>query len=364
MQSTSVVSLRRNNNSINKDFRVSFSPPFSTSFPFICHLPIKPFSFCSPSNYKTGSKLTPSLIVLSPTCSYGSYKDQPHYLTKASSRSRPCYCHSISNLSHFFFDHLHLDSYPGIRNQQERQDRRVQFKTGRGLFTNMWWVDLKAAVGQRINLEGIVSSASVFVKDRHLALPHVSVPDVRYIDWAELRKRGFRGVVFDKDNTITVPYSLKLWGPLESSIERCKSVFENEVAVFSNSSGLYEYDYDGSKARALEKAIGIKVLRHRVKKPAGTAEEMEKHFGCKSWQLVIVGDRPFTDIVYGNRNGLLTILTEPLSLAEEPFVVRQVRKLEMFLINCWLRRGLKPADHSLLPDVTSSVKDPLQFDKI
>lgn len=39
------------------------------------------------------------------------------------------------------------------------------------------------------------------------------------------------------------------------------------------------------------------------------------------WQ---VGDRPFTDIVYGNRNGFLTILTEPLSLAEEPFIVRQV----------------------------------------
>lgn len=37
-----------------------------------------------------------------------------------------------------------------------------------------------------------------------------------------------------------------------------------------------------------------------------------------------MGDRPFTDIVYGNRNGFLTILTEPLSLAEEPFIVKQV----------------------------------------
>lgn len=88
-----------------------------------------------------------------------------------------------------------------------------------------------------------------------------------------------------------------------------------------------------------------------VKKPAGTAEEIEKHFGCKSSQLLMVvknvlnslniwfhflfkncsiiyfwqvGDRPFTDIVYGNRNGFLTILTEPLSLAEEPFIVKKV----------------------------------------
>lgn len=104
----------------------------------------------------------------------------------------------------------------------------------------MWWADLKAAVGQRINVEGVVSSVAVFVKDRHLALPHVLVPDVRYIDWAELHRRGFRGVVFDKDNTITAPYCLALWGPVSSSIDRCKSVFGCDIAVFSNSSGNLE----------------------------------------------------------------------------------------------------------------------------
>lgn len=47
--------------------------------------------------------------------------------------------------------------------------------------------------------------------------------------------------------------------------------------------------------------------------------------------LVQVGDRPFTDIVYGNRNGFLTILTNPLSLAEEPFIVRQVGFLSIWI---------------------------------
>lgn len=97
---------------------------------------------------------------------------------------------------------------------------------------------MKAALGQRINVEGIVSSAVVFVKDRHLALPHVTVPDIRYIDWVELHRRGFKGVVFDKDNTITAPYSLTLWGPIGSSVEQCKSVFGHDIAVFSNSAGI------------------------------------------------------------------------------------------------------------------------------
>lgn len=51
------------------------------------------------------------------------------------------------------------------------------------------------------------------------------------------------------------------------------------------------------------------------------------------WLSVLgqVGDRPFTDIVYGNRNGFLTVLTEPLSRAEEPFIVRQVGFCLLFL---------------------------------
>lgn len=121
--------------------------------------------------------------------------------------------------------------------QQTGTRRRVRKSSRRGIFTNMWWADLKGAFGQRFNWEGIVCSVAVFTRDRHLALPHVSVPDVRYIDWAELRRRGFKGVVFDKDNTITAPYCLTLWDPIGPSIEQCKSVFGPNIAVFSNSAG-------------------------------------------------------------------------------------------------------------------------------
>ncbi|KAK6142284.1 hypothetical protein DH2020_022632 [Rehmannia glutinosa] len=224
---------------------------------------------------------------------------------------------------------------------------------GYGISSNMWWTDLKAALGQRINLEGIACSIGILSKDNHLVIPHVTVPDIRYIDWAELKKRGFKGVVFDKDNTITVPYSLSLWEPLESSIEHCKTLFGNNIAVFSNSAGLSEYDPDGRKARALEDAFGIK----GVKKPAGSAEEIEQHFGCESSSLIMVGDRPFTDIAYGNRNGFFTILTEPLSLAEEPFIVRQVRLIEVALVKHWSKKGLKIVSHSLIPDSLKCVKD-------
>ncbi|KAE8734715.1 Haloacid dehalogenase superfamily protein isoform 2 [Hibiscus syriacus] len=176
----------------------------------------------------------------------------------------------------------------------------------------IYWpnLDLRAAVGQRINVEGIVFSVRVFFNDRYLSLPHVAVRDIRCIDWPEIHRRGFKGVVLNTNNTITVPYSLTLSLPLRPSIDKCKDVFGPDIAMFSNSAGLLEYDYDGSKAKKLEGTIGIKVIRLRspydvfveVKKPAGTAEEIEKHFGYKSSQLIMVGDRPFTD-VYGNQDG-------------------------------------------------------------
>ncbi len=39
------------------------------------------------------------------------------------------------------------------------------------------------------------------------------------------------------------------------------------------------YAYAGSEAEALEVALGIPVLRHRDKKPAGGSDDMERHFG-------------------------------------------------------------------------------------
>ncbi|XP_071689422.1 phosphatidylglycerophosphate phosphatase 1, chloroplastic/mitochondrial [Rutidosis leptorrhynchoides] len=258
-----------------------------------------------------------------------------------------------------FFNRFY-DSSPIYLNDKDTNRRKIveiKGESSSGILSNMWWADLKAAVGQRINVEGLLFSVSVITRNRNWVMPHVSVPDIRYIDWAALKKRGFQGVVFDKDNTLTVPYSLSLWGPLGSSLESCKSVFGNNVAVFSNSAGLQEYDPDGRKARALEFVIGIRVIRHKVKKPAGSAEEIERHFGCDASKLIMVGDRPFTDIVYGNRNGFLTILTAPLSLAEEPFIVRQVRRIERALVNRWSKKGLKPANERLLPGALDCVKE-------
>ena len=59
----------------------------------------------------------------------------------------------------------------------------------------------------------------------------------RWIDWKVLRDRGFEGVVFDKDNTLTAPYALAVWPALTASLQECQSVFEGRIALLSNSAG-------------------------------------------------------------------------------------------------------------------------------
>ncbi|MCO5581123.1 hypothetical protein L7F22_034999 [Adiantum nelumboides] len=218
---------------------------------------------------------------------------------------------------------------------------------------------LLSKLGQMLNPAGIASAAHVVLREPQIALPHVEVPDICSIDWNALRLSGFKGVVLDKDNTITAPYVQSIWPSLASSLNDCKKVFEGRVALLSNSAGLYQYDPDGTEAAVLEQALNISVIRHGSKKPSGSSKELEKHFGCDASLLVMVGDRYFTDIVYGNKNGLLTFITKPLTLEGEPFVVKKVRGLEQFLVRRWREKGVLPVKHKLMSSSNQFVKDPI-----
>lgn len=91
------------------------------------------------------------------------------------------------------------------------------------------------------------SGCSVGLPQGHpeLSMPHVSVPDIRWVDWRALRAAGFKGCVFDKDNTLTEPYALEVHEPLAASMRHCMETFEGNIAVLSNSAGLQEFDPKG-----------------------------------------------------------------------------------------------------------------------
>lgn len=54
---------------------------------------------------------------------------------------------------------------------------------------------------------------------------------------------------------------------------------------------------------------------------------------CPAEQMIMIGDRYLTDVVYGNLNGMFTIRPAPLTMKGEPPVVRMVRTAPVILLS-------------------------------
>ncbi|ETI40492.1 HAD phosphatase, family IIIA, variant 1 [Phytophthora nicotianae CJ01A1] len=171
--------------------------------------------------------------------------------------------------------------------------------------------------------------------------------DVTEVPFQTLRDRGFRGVIFDKDNTLTVPHKLEIAPHLAPSLEECRRVFgDSGVVIFSNSAGSTD-DKDGVEAKKIEEELQVAVLRHNQKKPGGITF-VKKHFGEVDPQtLVVIGDRYSTDVLFGNLNGLLTIRTEQFTPESENVVNRQLQRIEKAAVRMLVRAGVKPPTHPL-----------------
>jgi phosphatidylglycerophosphatase GEP4 len=184
-------------------------------------------------------------------------------------------------------------------------------------------------------------------KRRH-AIPHIAVKDISKIDWKRLKASGYKGCVFDKDNTLTSPYAMSFHPSVKDSIRDCMETFDGKVVLLSNSAGLLQYDPKGKEASAIEKTLGIPVLRHKRKKPAGEPTVLESHFKAKTEELVMVGDRTFTDIAYGNLMGMLTVKCEPFTSKGENFFVKMARLLEAALVKVLRAAGCSSPAQKLI----------------
>ncbi len=146
---------------------------------------------------------------------------------------------------------------------------------------------------------------------------------------------------------------------MQSSFEQCKDIFGRQnLLIFSNSAGSPD-DKDYHEAHQIEKGLGIPVLKHKHKvqkgpsvvfhfrircqinlmtwmdgwmdgwmweqKPLGMDSVLE-HFGggVKAQELAMVGDRYFTDILFGNLHGMLTIHTGLLTSHGDVPIVKLV----------------------------------------
>lgn len=151
------------------------------------------------------------------------------------------------------------------------------------------------------------------------------------INYEELYKRGYRGILFDIDNTL-VSHGAKADERAKELINKLKKIGfkvclisnnkEERVRTF-NDDVLVEYIYDAHKpsTKGYQKAM----------ETIGTHKE----------NTIFIGDQIFTDVFGANRAGLKTILVKPIHPKEEIQIVLK-RYLEKIVLFFYLRKRNKP----------------------
>lgn len=199
-------------------------------------------------------------------------------------------------------------------------------------------------MAQSLNFEAFFYFTYTRFFNKSLAIPHFSIQDISKICPIKLKQHGFKGLIFDKDNTLTAPYKNHIFPSISAPFKEFQSVFGDNIIIISNSAGTTD-DKDYKNAAIIEHELGIKVLRHNRKKPA-KINEIFKHFNCSSEELVMFGDRIFTDVVFGNRHGFLTIHTALLTSEGDNKLASIIRCYELSLLREWLKCGITPPHHN------------------
>lgn len=145
------------------------------------------------------------------------------------------------------------------------------------------------------------------------------------IDFNKLYQDGYRGVIFDIDNTL-VPHG----APAD---ERAIALFKH-LKELGFSCMLLSNNKE-PRVKSFNDAVGVNYTYKAGKpKPSGYRKAMER-MGTNQDNTIFVGDQIFTDVMGANLAGIRTILVKPIHPKEEIQIVLK-RFLEKPIIGCFL----------------------------
>ncbi len=190
-----------------------------------------------------------------------------------------------------------------------------------------------------INIQGVAKTLKYLFKLKQLK-PDLTTKHIRDLDLNKLKAENkIKYIVFDKDNTIALHKSNEIPNEeMKEILKNFSNVFgKDNIAILSNTAGSAN-DKHFADLLSIENNFGFKVIKHKFKKPSVDLEIFE-HFKlndnpCLEERLSIccIGDRLFTDVIMGKEINSFTVLVDPLDSSTDNFIVRNVRKIEKFIL--------------------------------
>ncbi len=135
-------------------------------------------------------------------------------------------------------------------------------------------------------------------------VPDIYVKSIYDIDYDSLFNRGIKCILFDLDNTLVPPHIKEASKKLTDFIEELRNT-KFHLIIYSNSGH--------KRVNNFQKQLEMEAF-YFVKKPyKGKINIIMKKYNYNQSEIAIVGDQLLTDIVFGNKVGITTILVNQIS---------------------------------------------------
>jgi len=160
--------------------------------------------------------------------------------------------------------------------------------------------------------------------------PDEYVDSTYQIDFEEYYNKGYRGVIFDIDNTL-VTHGAPADERAVALFERLKAIGYKSVLMSNNKEPRVKMFFDD---------VCADHYIYRAGKPATkNYEKSMELMGCDKSNTLFVGDQIFTDVYGAKRTGIRGILVKPIHPKEEIQIVLK-RYLEKIVLYFY-KRSLK-----------------------
>ncbi len=158
--------------------------------------------------------------------------------------------------------------------------------------------------------------------------PKIYKKSVFDIDYEKLKNKGITCLVFDLDNTLGLIDNKKCPLRTKKLIKELQKDFL--VLISSNNTK--------KRIEPYLKELGIGGVHMSMKPLSYSLIKIKKNYGLKKKEMVIIGDQIVTDILAGNKFGILTVLVDPLG-EKDLRITGLNRAVEAKIIKYFKKRG-------------------------
>lgn len=147
------------------------------------------------------------------------------------------------------------------------------------------------------------------------------------IDFEKLYRKGYRGVIFDIDNTL-VPHGAPATREAVRFFNRLRKIGFQTCLLSNNRK---------SRVAPFAEAVGSAYIENAHKPSVRNYRKACEVMGISEEKAVFVGDQLFTDVYGAKRAGIYQILVKPIHPKEEIQIVLK-RRLEKIVLSSYLKK--------------------------